>query len=42
VSGRDVVEERGGKVVLAKLVKGRSTSRVIRKIVNAYERGKKS
>ena len=41
VSGRDVVEKHGGKVVLAKLVKGRSTSDVIRKIVNAYERGKK-
>ena len=40
VSGRDVVEKHGGKVVLAKLVKGRSTSDVIRKIVNAYERGK--
>ena len=41
VSGRDVVEKRGGKVVLAKLVKGRSTSDIIQKIVNAYERGKK-
>jgi D-beta-D-heptose 7-phosphate kinase/D-beta-D-heptose 1-phosphate adenosyltransferase len=41
VSGRDVVEKRGGRVVLAKLVKGRSTSNVIRKVVNAYERGEK-
>ena len=41
VSGRDVVEKHGGKVVLAKLVKGRSTSDVIRKVVNAYERGAK-
>ena len=41
VSGRAMVEESGGKVVLAKLVKGRSTSHVIRKIVNAYKRGKK-
>jgi D-beta-D-heptose 7-phosphate kinase/D-beta-D-heptose 1-phosphate adenosyltransferase len=40
VSGRDVVEKSGGKVVLAKLVHGRSTSNVIRKIMNAYERGK--
>jgi D-glycero-beta-D-manno-heptose 1-phosphate adenylyltransferase len=40
VSGRNIVEERGGKVVLAKMVKGRSTSRVIQKIMNAYEREK--
>jgi bifunctional ADP-heptose synthase (sugar kinase/adenylyltransferase) len=41
VSGRDVVEKHGGKVVLARLVKGRSTSDVIRKVVNAYEQGEK-
>jgi D-glycero-beta-D-manno-heptose 1-phosphate adenylyltransferase len=38
VSGRGVVEERGGKVILARLVQGRSTSAVIRKIVNAYRK----
>jgi len=36
VSGRDVVEANGGKVVLAKLVEGRSTTNVIKKIVDAY------
>lgn len=41
VSGREAVEKYGGKVILAKLVKGRSTSHMIRKIVSAYERGKK-
>lgn len=32
VSGRDIVEARGGRVVLAKMVKGRSTTRTIRRI----------
>jgi rfaE bifunctional protein nucleotidyltransferase chain/domain len=32
VSGRDIVEANGGKVVLAKLVEGRSTSRIIEAI----------
>lgn len=36
VSGRDVVEANGGKVVLAKMVAGRSTTNVIKKIVEAY------
>lgn len=36
VSGRDVVEANGGKVVLAKMVEGRSTTNVIKKIVEAY------
>jgi D-glycero-beta-D-manno-heptose 1-phosphate adenylyltransferase len=36
VSGRDVVEANGGKVVLAKMVEGRSTTNVIKKIVDAY------
>ncbi len=35
VSGRDVVEKAGGRVVLAKLVEGRSTTAVIRKIRKA-------
>lgn len=36
VSGRDVVEAHGGKVVLAEMVAGRSTTNVIQKIVEAY------
>ena len=34
VSGREVVEANGGKVVLAKLVEGRSTTRVIDRILS--------
>ncbi|MCZ7591071.1 MAG: D-glycero-beta-D-manno-heptose 1-phosphate adenylyltransferase [Kiritimatiellae bacterium] len=36
VSGRDVVEAHGGRVVLAEMVAGRSTSAVIQKIIEAY------
>ena len=36
VSGREVVEANGGKVVLADLVEGRSTTDTIDKIVQAY------
>ena len=36
VSGRDIVEATGGRVVLADLVEGLSTSNVICKIVAAY------
>jgi D-beta-D-heptose 7-phosphate kinase/D-beta-D-heptose 1-phosphate adenosyltransferase len=36
VSGRDVVEANGGRVVLAKMVEGRSTTNVIKKIVETY------
>lgn len=36
VSGRDVVEARGGKVVLAPMVEGLSTTKLIEKIVKAY------
>lgn len=36
VSGRDIVEANGGKVVLAKMVEGRSTTNVIKKILEAY------
>ncbi len=35
VSGRGVVEKHGGKVVLAKLVKGRSTTSMIRRVLTA-------
>ena len=40
VSGRDVVEKNGGKVVLAKMVQGRSTSGMINRIILAYDRRK--
>lgn len=36
VSGRDIVESAGGRVVLAKMVKGRSTSGTIEKVLKAY------
>jgi len=36
VSGRDVVEANGGKVILAKMVEGRSTTNIIKKVVDAY------
>ncbi len=39
VSGRDVVEARGGKVVLAPMVEGLSTTKLIEKIVRAYGGG---
>lgn len=41
VSGRDVVEAHGGKVVLADLVEGRSTTSTIERIVAAYGPGAK-
>ena len=40
VSGREIVEARGGKVVLAPMVKGLSTTNLIEKIVGAYGGGK--
>jgi D-beta-D-heptose 7-phosphate kinase/D-beta-D-heptose 1-phosphate adenosyltransferase len=40
VSGRDVVEAHGGKVVLAKMVAGLSTTELIRRILAAYGNGK--
>ena len=39
VSGRDIVEARGGKVVLAPMVAGLSTTKLIEKIVGAYGAG---
>lgn len=36
VSGRDVVEANGGKVVLAEMVQGRSTTGTIQRIIEAY------
>ena len=39
VSGREVVEAHGGKVVLADLVEGRSTTSTIDRILHAYDPG---
>ena len=39
VSGRDIVEARRGKVVLAPMVAGLSTTKLIEKIVQAYGGG---
>jgi len=36
VSGRDIVEAHGGKVVLADMVEGRSTSSTIERVLAAY------
>ena len=36
VSGREVVEQHGGRVALAKLVKGKSTTDIIKKIIKVY------
>lgn len=36
VSGRDIVEAHGGRVVLAQMVEGRSTTGMIQRIVEAY------
>ena len=37
VSGREVVEANGGKVVLAELVAGKSTTNIIKKVVESYK-----
>lgn len=37
VSGRDVVEANGGRVVLAKMVEGRSTTSTIERVLDAYQ-----
>ena len=39
VSGRDIVEARGGKVVLAPMVEGLSTTAIIKRVVTAYGGG---
>ena len=36
ISGRDIVEKRGGKVVLAQMVEGKSTTNMIERIIEAY------
>ena len=38
VSGRDIVEAHGGKVVLAEMLAGRSTTNTIQRVVEAYGR----
>jgi D-beta-D-heptose 7-phosphate kinase/D-beta-D-heptose 1-phosphate adenosyltransferase len=40
VSGREVVETNGGKVVLADMVEGRSTTSTIDRIIKVYSKGK--
>jgi D-beta-D-heptose 7-phosphate kinase/D-beta-D-heptose 1-phosphate adenosyltransferase len=40
VVGWDIVEKRGGRVVLVPLVDGRSTTALIQKILDAYKKGK--
>ena len=40
VSGREVVEANGGKVVLADLVEGKSTTSTIDRVVQVYGKGK--
>lgn len=42
VSGRDIVEANGGRVVLADLVDGKSTSNTIDRILSAYATGVES
>ena len=42
VSGRDTVEKHGGKVVLAKLTKGRSTTDIVKKIQNSKPETRKT
>jgi rfaE bifunctional protein nucleotidyltransferase chain/domain len=42
VSGREVVEANGGKVVLADMVEGKSTTSTIERIVQVYGNGAKS
>ncbi len=37
VSGRDIVEANGGKVVLAEMLQGRSTTNIIEKIIKAHK-----
>ena len=39
VSGREIVESHGGRVVLADLVEGRSTTNTIQRIVKTYGQG---
>jgi D-glycero-beta-D-manno-heptose 1-phosphate adenylyltransferase len=38
ISGRDIVERRGGRVVLAKMLKGRSTTSVLQRVMRLQPR----
>ncbi len=40
VAGREVVEANGGRVVLAPLTEGRSTTNIIKKIISIHERNR--
>ena len=40
ISGRDIVEKHGGRVALARMAKGYSTSGIIKKIIDVYAKGK--
>ena len=42
VVGRDTVEADGGKVILAPLVEGLSTTGIVERVLDAYSGGKKS
>ena len=42
VSGRDIVEANGGKVVLADMVDGQSTTNTIERILQVYGSGAES
>lgn len=42
VSGRDIVEANGGKVVLADMVEGRSTTNTVERILHVYGRQEKA
>jgi D-glycero-beta-D-manno-heptose 1-phosphate adenylyltransferase len=39
VSGREVVEARGGRVVLAPMVEGLSTTAIVERVLRAYGEG---
>jgi rfaE bifunctional protein nucleotidyltransferase chain/domain len=39
ISGRDIVEKRGGKVILAKMTEGKSTTDTIQRIRDVYKEG---
>jgi bifunctional ADP-heptose synthase (sugar kinase/adenylyltransferase) len=42
VSGRDIVEANGGKVILADMVEGRSTTNTVERILHVYGRREKA
>ena len=42
VAGRDIVEQNGGRVVLAPLVQGRSTTKLVERILQVYQGDKQA